>query len=67
MAFGAISHYLDHFVVGRIVRYTYGTRVSVAFNPSDPEHRKRAQKAFLGVTGLRLDGVLSASLLKVAK
>ena len=65
MAAGAISYYLDHFVVGRIIRYTYGTPASTMFDPSDPEHRRRADKMFLGITGqLQLD-VFSPTLFKV--
>jgi hypothetical protein len=56
---GAISHYLDHFVVGRIVRYTCGTPASVKFDLSDPEHRKRAHKMFLeNSQGMRISGTL---------
>jgi len=51
VAVGAIMHYLDRFVVGRILRHTYGTPTSVEFDPSDPEHRKRSQKKYLGITG----------------
>jgi len=51
VAAGAISYYVDRFVVGRLVRYTYGTPSSISFDPSDPEHRKRAQKRYLGITG----------------
>ena len=51
MATGAISYYLDHFVVGWIVRHTYGTLSSIEYDPSDPEHRKRSHKKYLGMTG----------------
>ena len=65
MAVGAISHYLDHFVVGRIIRYTYGTPASVMFDSSDPEHCNRSDKIFLGITGqLQLD-IFSPTLFKV--
>ena len=65
VAVGAVSYYLDHLVVGRIVRYTYGTPTSVDFDPKDPEHRKRADKMFLGITGqLQLDA-FSPTLFKV--
>lgn len=67
VAVGAISHYLDHFVVGRIVRYTYGTPASVMFDPSDPEHRKRAHKMFLGITGQFQLDTFGATLFKVDK
>ena len=66
MAVGAISHYLDHFVVGRIIRYTYGTPASIMFDSLDPEHRNRTDKMFLGITGqLQLD-VFSPTLFKVS-
>ena len=66
VAAGAISYYLDHFVVGRIVRYTYGTPASIPYDPSDPAHRKRAHKSYMGITGIpRLD-VFVPTLFKVA-
>jgi hypothetical protein len=65
VAVGAVSYYLDRLVVGRIVRYTYGTPASIAFDPADPEHRKRTGKMFLGITGqLQLDA-FSPTLFKV--
>ena len=66
MAVGAISYYLDQFVVGRIVRATYGTSCSIKFDALDPEHRKRAQKKFLGVTGEFKLGIYAPTLFKVA-
>ena len=66
VAAGAISYYIDNFVVGRLVRYTYGTPASIPYDPSDPEHRKRAHKKYLGITGVpRLD-IFSPTLFKVA-
>jgi len=66
VAVGAISYYLDHVVVGRIVRYTYGTLDSIKYDHSNPEHRKRAHKRYLGITGeFQLD-VFSPFLFKVA-
>jgi len=66
VAVGAISYYLDHFVVGRIVRYTYGTPGSVEYDPSDAEHRKRAHKKYLAITGdIQLD-IFNPTLFKVA-
>ena len=66
VAAGAVSYYLDHFVVGRLVRYTYGIPASIPYDPSDPEHRKRAHKKYMGITGVpRLD-VFSPTLFKVA-
>ena len=64
---GAVSYYLDHFVVGRIIKYTYGTPASTMFDTSDPEHLRRTDKMFLGITGhLQLD-VFSPTLFKVSK
>jgi len=65
VAVGAISYYLDHFVVGRIVRYTYGTSGSIDYDPSDPEHRRRSHKKYLAITGeVHLD-IFSPTLFKV--
>lgn len=65
MAVGAVSYHLDHPVVGRLVRYTYGTPASTKFDPTDTEHRERTPKMFLGITGqLQLD-VFSPTLFKV--
>ena len=65
MADGAVSYYLDKFVASRLVRYTYGTPASIMYDPSDPEHRGRSHKKYLGVAGgVRLD-VFSPTLFKV--
>ena len=66
VAAGAISYYVDNFVVGRIVRYTYGTPSSIPYDPSDPEHRQRIHKRYLGITGELWLDVFSPSLFKVA-
>ena len=65
MAEGAVSYYLDKFIVSRIVRYTYGTPASIRYDPSDPEHRRRADKKYLGITGGVLLDVFSPTLFKV--
>jgi hypothetical protein len=66
VAAGAISYYLDHFVVGRIVRYTYGIPGFIPYDPSDSEHRKRSNKKYLGMTGdFQLD-IFTPTLFKVA-
>ena len=62
---GAISYYLDRFVVGRIVRHTYGTPGSVNYDPSNPEHVKRSQKKYLAITGAISLDVFSPTLFKV--
>jgi len=65
VAVGSISHYLDRFVVGRVVRYTYGTPGSVEYDPSDADHRKRSSKKYLAMTGdVQLD-IFSPILFKV--
>ena len=65
VAAGAIAYYLDHPVVRRIVRYTYGMPGSILYDPSDPEHRKRAYKKHLGMAGeIQLD-IFIPTLLKV--
>jgi len=51
VAVGAISYYLDRFPASRLVGYTYGTLGSIEYDPSDPEHRKRSHKKYLGITG----------------
>jgi hypothetical protein len=66
VATGAISYYLDHFVVCRIVKWTYGAEGSISYDPFDPEHRKRSHKKYLGLTGdMQLD-VFMPTLMKVA-
>lgn len=65
VAAGAIAYYLDHPVVRRIVRYTYGMPGSILYDPSDPEHRKREHKKHLGMAGkIQLD-IFIPTLLKV--
>lgn len=51
MAVGSISYYLDHLLSGRLVRDTYGTLNSVEYDPSDPEHRNRSHRKYLGMSG----------------
>jgi hypothetical protein len=48
---GAISFYLDHFVRTRISKITYGTFYSIAYDPSDPDHKSRSHKAYTSVSG----------------
>ena len=66
VAVGAISFYLDHFVVSRLVRYTYGTPASIPYDPSDPEHRKRTHKRYMGITGVPQLDIFVPTLFKVA-
>ena len=66
VAAGAISYYLDHPVVRRIVRYTYGTPGLIPYDPSDSEHNKRADKRYLGIAGRNQLDIFVPSLFKVA-
>ena len=66
MAVGAISYYLDQFVVGRLLRSTYGIPTSVDYDPSELAHRRRSQKKYMGITGeFQLD-TFTPTLFKVA-
>ncbi|KAI0708747.1 hypothetical protein C8T65DRAFT_740129 [Cerioporus squamosus] len=64
VAEGAIWHYLERFVAYRIAKATYGTNVSIDFDPSDPEHRAQEGNMHLGPVGLMLDNGFSAILKK---
>ncbi|RDX46339.1 hypothetical protein OH76DRAFT_1485585 [Lentinus brumalis] len=64
VADGAIWYYFERFVSYRIAKSTYGTSVSVEFDPSDPEHRAQQGSMHLGPAGLMLDNGFSAILKK---
>ena len=51
VAVGAVSYYIDHFVKGRITRFTYGTPCSTPYKPTEPEHIKREHKVYTNVIG----------------
>lgn len=51
VAVGAVSFYVDHFVKGRISKFTYGVPCSILYNPSDPEHARREYKSFINGMG----------------
>ncbi|KAF9650931.1 hypothetical protein BDM02DRAFT_3163995 [Thelephora ganbajun] len=53
VAVGAVSFYVDHFVTGRISKFTYGVPCSITYNPFDPEHAQRAHKSFIDAMGER--------------
>ena len=66
MAVGAISLYLNHFSASRMVECTYGALSTIGYDHSDPEHRDRSHKKYLGITGeFQLD-IFSPILFKVA-
>ena len=51
VAVGAVSFHVDRFVTGRISKFTYGTSHSIAYEPSNLEHVKRAYKSYLDPSG----------------
>lgn len=66
VAFGAVSHYVNHFVTGRLVKYTYGAIACAGFDQLDPEHRRRSEKKRLTMTGEFILEVFTPILLKVS-
>ncbi|KAF9068279.1 hypothetical protein BDP27DRAFT_1224514 [Rhodocollybia butyracea] len=61
---GAVSFYIDHFVTTRVSRWSYGTDCFSAYDPNDPEHRRRGYSVH-GVSGrLRVSDVYSVILQK---
>jgi len=56
VADGAISYYIDHFVQTRVSKLTYGSKGSIDYDASDPEHRRRP--TFTAISGIkRIDSV----------
>ena len=53
VAVGAVSFHIDHFVKGRLSRFTYGTPHCTLYKTSDPEHVKREDKTFISLLGLK--------------
>ena len=53
VAVGAISFYVDHFVTGRISKFTYGAACNAPYNFFSSEHRKREHLSFLNPAGDR--------------
>jgi hypothetical protein len=51
VAVGAVSFHVDHFVTGRIAKFTYGTSGGILYQPFNPEHVKREKKAYLNAAG----------------
>ena len=50
---GAISFYVDHFVTGRISKFTYGAACNAPYHFFNLEHRKREHLSFLNPAGER--------------
>ncbi|KAK1226885.1 hypothetical protein PQX77_010132 [Marasmius sp. AFHP31] len=53
VADGAVSFYLDNTVSTRVARFTYGTEINIPYKPSDPEHKKRSDAAYVDLAGKR--------------
>ena len=51
VAIGAVSYYIDHFVTTRISKFTYGLLGNTLYDPSNPEHVRRANKSFVNAMG----------------
>jgi hypothetical protein len=51
VADGTVSYYIDHFVTTRVAKYSYGTRSSLPYDPSDPEHLSRPHAIYTDLTG----------------
>ena len=51
VAVGAVLFHVDHFVTGRIAKFTYGAPSSIFYQPFNPEHVKREKKSYLDVAG----------------
>ena len=66
VADGAVSYFLDHFVEARMSKFTYGTKVSIRYDPGIHEHLARSSTIFTHLDGTkRLPGAFSEILQKV--
>ena len=66
VAVGAISYYVDHFVKGRISKFTCGAPSSNPYQPFDPEHVRRVHKTYIDpLGGKRVTGCFATLLLRV--
>ena len=54
VAIGAVSYYVDHFVIARISKFTCGSPCNAVYDPSDPDHIQRLDKSFFDATGERM-------------
>jgi len=65
---GAVSFHLNHLVSVRVAKWTYGTRVAVNFNESNPEHQQRINSIDADPSGtLAVPNYWSSILRKVCK
>ena len=66
VAEGGVAFLLERLVTHRYVENTYGTPVSMHFNPFDSEHLERIESAIHTPVGLMLNGGFSAIMSKVS-
>jgi len=68
VAVGAVSYYVDHFVTGRIAKFTYGAPGNPLYQAHNPEHVRREHKSYLDPAGDRyVPGHFEAMLLRGTK
>jgi hypothetical protein len=66
VAVGAAAFYVDHLVIGRISKFTYGVPCNAVYEPSDPEHVQRKHKSYIDPSGeRRVPGYFMNMLLRV--
>ena len=66
VAVGAVLFYVDHFVTGRISKFTYGASGDSHYHPSNREHVRRKKKTYLDAEGeRRVPGHFRSLLLRV--
>jgi hypothetical protein len=51
VAVGAVSFHVNHFVTGRIAKFTYGAHSHVAYQSFNPEHVNREWKSYIDLAG----------------
>ena len=68
VADGAVSFFIDHHVMARVAKISYGAPCSRTYNASDPEHVKRADSRYQRPSGdYSLPGGFSTILPKVGE
>ena len=66
VADGAVSFFIDHHVMARVAKISYGAPCSRTYNASEPEHLKRASTRYQRPSGdYSLPGGFSTILPKV--
>ncbi|KAM6497398.1 hypothetical protein JOM56_007871 [Amanita muscaria] len=65
VADGAVSYFLDHYVITRVSKYSYGLKIDVIFDPTNPEHARRRNTKSMDKDGqYKIPGVFSTILKK---